>query len=263
MSSPKLFSRYQKRILARAAHFQHLGARRLIEIDEIRHQKDAYWFARATTNVAYNREMALRTRELIKQAESLPTDESSINCGDREFADNHAALAYFSRLKSRFVDLSNWNGNSGLSSYALFDRDGRPVAEQRIRPGLFLRITLTGSGKSDWVRIEDIYDSPEEFIITVSPTYDPTAQPPQTGKISHFFTSDATNNFCALLEGNKVSVCVIGLNERLNSGHTSGVVETVRNTAVANIGYYLGIQKSEWNKFCNSFLTDEAGHASK
>jgi hypothetical protein len=47
---------------------------------------------------------------------------------------------------------------------------------------------------------------------------------------------------------------VIGLNERLNSGHTSGMIETVRNTAVANIGYYLGIQKAEWKKFCESFF---------
>ena len=207
--------------------------------------------------------MALRTRELLKQTESLPEDEFSVNCAEREFADSQSASDYFNELKQRFVDLSHWNENSGLSSYELFDRDGQPVSDQRIKPGLFLRITLTGSGKSDWVGVEDVYASPEELVITVSPIYDPTEKPQQTGTISHFFTAGATNNFCALHEGNKVSVCVIGLNERLNSGHTSGLIETVRNAAVANFGYYLGIQKAEWKKFCNSLLTDEADHARK
>jgi hypothetical protein len=206
--------------------------------------------------------MQLRTRELLKQTENLPTDEFSITCGERRFSDELAARSYLEDLKSRLVDLSQWNACSGLSSYELFDGDGSPVHDKRIKPGYFLQITLHGSGKSDWVRIEEVFESPDELIITVKPIYDPTGDPPQTGTISHFFSSEATNNFCVFREDDKVSLYVIGLNERLNSSHTSGVLETARNTAVANLGYYLGIQKSEWKKFCKSFLNGEQESAS-
>jgi hypothetical protein len=198
--------------------------------------------------------MTLRTRELLAQTEHLPADEFSINYAEREFADATTADSFLSDLKRRLVDLSHWNENSGMSSYKLFGSDGRPDNDGGLKPGFFVEITLHGTGKSDWVRVEDIYESPDELVITVKPTYDPTDEPPQTGTISHFFTSDATNNFCALREGTRTMLYVIGLNERLNSGHTSGMIETVRNTAVANIGYYLGIQKAEWKKFCESFF---------
>jgi hypothetical protein len=116
---------------------------------------------------------------------------------------------------------------------------------------------LPATGKSDWVRVEEIYDRPDELTITVRPTYDPTGDPPQTGKVSHFFSSRTTNNFCAFRREATVYLYVIGLNEKLNEDHDSGVVEKVRNALVGNIGYYLGIQKAEWTKFCTSFLSDD------
>jgi hypothetical protein len=60
------------------------------------------------------------------------------------------------------------------------------------------------------------------------------------------------------LDGHVVSIYVIGINERQNVSETGGVVESVRNAATANLGYYLGIQKGVWNEFCANFLrTDE------
>lgn len=199
--------------------------------------------------------MRLRTRELLKEGGSLPEDHFSVNYGEREFENERDAAAYLDDLKKRLIDIKKWNQHAGLSTYELFDQNGAPV-ERPIAPGLFMRITLTGSGKADWVKIENVFESPYEIVIRVKPTYDPTEDSRQTGKTSHFFTAAATNNFCAFREGNKVSLYVIGLNETLNSGHTSGLIETARNTMVANLGYYLGIQKAEWTKFCESFLSD-------
>ena len=206
--------------------------------------------------------MRLRTRELLREGESLPEDHFSVNYGGREFTTEQEAAAYLVDLKKRLIDIKKWNQHAGLSTYELIDQNGVPV-ERPIAPGLFMRITLTASGKPDWVKVENVFESPDEMVITVKPTYDPTEDPPQTGKTSHFFTAAATNNFCAFREGNKVSLYVIGLNETLNSGHTSGLVETARNTMVANLGYYLGIQKAEWTKFCKSFLSDGTEQAAR
>jgi hypothetical protein len=200
--------------------------------------------------------MSFRTRELLKQAEPLPKDEFSVNYATREFASDVDAREFFQRLKRRFVDVSQWNERSGLSSYELFDENGDPIGDARIKAKHFVKITLAGSGKSDWVRVLDIFEAEDELVITVQPTYDPTADPPDTGKISHFFTADARNNFCAFRHGNAVHMYVIGLNERQNTGHADGLIEAARNAAVANLGYYLGIQKAEWTKFCTHFLAD-------
>jgi hypothetical protein len=54
-----------------------------------------------------------------------------------------------------------------------------------------------------------------------------------------------------------VAFYVIGLNEKANSTETDGALETVRNIAV-NLATYLGMQKSEWEKFCHHFLKDAA-----
>jgi hypothetical protein len=200
--------------------------------------------------------MRFRTRELLAATEALPEDEFSINSAEREFPNAAEAIRYLEDLKVRFRDISHWNANSHISSYALYDQYGKPASGPTIERDQFMEISLHGTGKSDWVRIEYILDSPDEIVITVKPTYDPTEMPPQTDKTSHFFTARARNNFCAFREDNHVMLYVIGLHETLNSGHTSGIVETARNAALANLGYYLGIQKAVWSAFCKSFLSE-------
>ena len=142
-----------------------------------------------------------------------------------------------------------------LSTYALFDENGREINE--INVGTFIRISLKASGKYDWIRVIDIYDAPDEFIITVKPTFDPTTENRETSAISHFFTDEATNNFCLFKKAETVAFYVIGLNEKTNTNETGGAIETIRNVAV-NLATYLGMQKGEWEKFCHHFLEDAA-----
>src|SRR4051812_35710283 len=121
--------------------------------------------------------MPFRTEGLIAETADLPEDEFSINKAERSFPNDAGARRFFQGLKVRLLDLSEWNKNSGLSTYELFDSSGKPTVEQKLRIGAFLRITLHGSGKSDWVEVKDIFDSDDELLITVSPTYDPTGEP--------------------------------------------------------------------------------------
>ena len=101
---------------------------------------------------------------------------------------------FFLSLKAKLLNINEWNDHSLMSSYALFDENGREINE--INVGDFIRISLKVSGKYDWIRVTDIYDAPDEFIIKVKPTFDPTAENADKSAISHFFTDEAANNFC-------------------------------------------------------------------
>jgi hypothetical protein len=142
-----------------------------------------------------------------------------------------------------------------MSTYALFDENGREINE--INVGDFIRISLKASGKYDWIRVIEVYDQPDEFVIIVKPTYDPTDAENDKTAVSHFFTDEATNNFCLLRKAATVAFYVIGLNEKQNTSETDSALETIRNVAV-NAATYLGMQKSEWEKFCHHFLEDAA-----
>jgi hypothetical protein len=47
------------------------------------------------------------------------------------------------------------------------------------------------------------------------------------------------------------------LNEKTNADETEGVIETARNFATANLGRYLGIQKTQWKTFCENFIENK------
>jgi hypothetical protein len=97
-------------------------------------------------------------------------------------------------------------------------------------------------------------------VLTVKPSFDPTEKAADKESTSHFFTNEATNNFCLQRDEKSILFYVIGLHEKTNLGETENALETARNAAVANLGYYLGIQKAEWKTFCRNFLEiDEDG----
>lgn len=189
------------------------------------------------------------------QAEKTP-QESSVTCASRAFADEESAAEKFEKLKQKLLQIKDWNEKSGISSYELFDADGSVAHRRQAIIGDFIRIALHGSGKYDWVKIINVDASADEIVLTVKPSYDPTEKEVDKSVTSHFFTSDATNNFCIEKKGAEINICVIGLSEKTNTSESGGVVETIRNAATANVGSYLGIQKAEWKKFCESFLQE-------
>jgi hypothetical protein len=180
--------------------------------------------------------------------------ESSVSFDRREFPDADGARSFFSGAKAALADIRKWNEYATLSGFELFGDDGNGREGGNILEGDFIRISLAGSGKDDWVRVIEIYESDSEFIVVVKPTFDPTDKSPDRAATSHFFTSEAVNNFCLAMNGQSVFSYIIGLNEKQNTSETGGVLETVRNVATANLGSYLGIQKGEWTAFCKNLL---------
>lgn len=187
------------------------------------------------------------------QADSSAPDTSSETSAEREFPSETEAKNAFRALKEKLFDIERWNAESGISSFALFDKDGKAQPKKRAAVGDFIKITLPASGKDDWVKIKSVREGDDEIVLTIQPSPNPTAE--EDGQTtSHFFTADSTNNFCLQQLGAKLKFYVIGLNEKTNTDDTSGILETVRNAATANVGYYLGIQKTQWKIFCENFL---------
>jgi hypothetical protein len=199
-----------------------------------------------------------KIQKLLKQADSIGTPYSSVNYARRDFSDASGAAAFFDKLKLKFFRIEEWNSKAGVTSYELFDKNGKVAHEKNIAEGDFIRITLPGSGKDDWVKIINIHETEDEVVLTVQPSFNPTEKKPDAETVtSHFFTDESTNNFCFQRENKIVSFYVIGLNEKSNTEDTKGALETVRNFATSNLGYFLGIQKGEWTTFCRNFLEIE------
>lgn len=190
------------------------------------------------------------------QAESSTTEVSSVTNATRNCSSETEAENLFQRLKQKLFHIQHWNAESNLSSFAPFDGNGCAKIEKIAAVGDFIQITLPGSGKDDWVKIVEIHDAADEIVLTIQPSHNPTDKENQS-TTSHFFTADSTNNFCLQKNGVKLNFYVIGLGEKSNTEDTSGIVETVRNFATANIGHFLGIQKAQWQNFCDNFVEIE------
>ncbi len=196
----------------------------------------------------------MKTDDLLAQAKQNK-NESSISCADKTFADEARAAQVFSSLKTKLFNINEWNAHSLLSTYEVFDEQGSAVENEQITVGKFIRISLKGTMKYDWIKVKDIYEATDEFIITVQPTYDPTEKKINKSVISHFFTDESNNNFCLSRQRENVRLYVIGLSEKQNTSETANVLESIRNVAV-NLSTYLGIQNGEWEKFCHHFIEE-------
>jgi hypothetical protein len=193
-----------------------------------------------------------KIQSLLELADS--NEKSSVSFAERRFPNAKAAKKAFSDYKSRILDVKRWNESSTITGFALYDKNGKEIINQPIRKDLLLRLSMPGSGKFDWVKTTDIENTSEEFILVVRPTYDPTDEDANRAKISHFFAKESNNNFCLTYSENTVKFYIIGLNEMQNTSDTKNSLETVRNFITANVGYYLSIQKSQWDSFCQNFL---------
>ena len=206
----------------------------------------------------YNRNMGKSTIEaLLKAANSSSDNDTSVNSARRTFVTEDDAANFFRRTSANLFRISEWRKNSTATTYDLFDELGQPSISEQIEVDKFIRIKLTGSGKYDWVRVEHVIDDRDEVLLRVRPSHDPT-DPDRSESTSHFFAPEAENNFCVQLNETSVAFYVIGLDERQNTGDADSLVESARNAAVANFGYYSGLQKAVWKDFATNFLrTDE------
>jgi hypothetical protein len=202
--------------------------------------------------------MISKIQNLLEKAAAIANSSneemSSVTSSQRNYSKTSEAEKAFGEFHQKLFQIRKWNAHSGLSSFELFDKDGNVCKREAAKIGDFIRITLSGSGKNDWVKIIGIEQIPNETVLTAQPSYNPTDETPDKSVISHFFTDESTNNFCLQQTGEIIHFYVIGLHEKSNTQETNNIIETARNVATANLGHYLGIQKAEWTTFCENFL---------
>jgi hypothetical protein len=208
-----------------------------------------------------NRKIPILLAQAERESNSPAPEKSSVASASRKFRGSPETEEAFHRLKGKLFRIDEWNSESGISSFELFDENGNAAPKKTAAVNDFIKITLPGSGKDDWVKIIEIYDAPGEVVLTVQPSPNPAEKKPDENTTSHFFTADSTNNFCLEKTDEALNFFVIGLSEKANTDDTKNVLETVRNYATANLGHYLGIQMGEWKTFCENFL--EAGKSEK
>lgn len=197
--------------------------------------------------------MSDKIQNLLKQANTREIPDTSITFAKRAFLDESDAQNYFAAVRQKLFDLEEWDKNSA-ADYGLYDEKGGECADKKITVGKFIYIDVPAAGKKDWVKVIDIFDAPDEFIIIVQPTCNPTEKPVETDVTSHFFHRDARNNFCLQRDDKEIILYVIGINEKANLKETGNLIETARNAAAANMGYFLGAQKAMWKDFCANLL---------
>lgn len=197
--------------------------------------------------------MSGKIENLLKRANESTVADSSVTSSTRVYATETEAEKVFRQLSEKLFSVERWNIESEITGFNLYDAGGIAQPHKTAAVGDYIKTTMPGSGKNDWIKVVEIIESPDEIVLTVQPSRDPTDKGSEA-TVSHFFDAVSTNNFCLQRTGVKITFYVIGLDEKSNTEATGGIIETVRNFATANIGYFLGIQKAQWQTFCDNFI---------
>ena len=172
-----------------------------------------------------------------------------------EFGNEAEAKKFFPEVRDRLAHVNQWHDLAGAATarFQLTDAKGqevdRPVAEgDHFRIDIPAPGPITGEGH-DWVQVQKIKETENEFTILVRPATNPLNDNPD---IAHFFSEDSSSSFSVKREGNRIIAGVYGRNEKPNVDAES-VVDKIRNTAVA-AGAISGFAKIQWKSLVNSLV---------
>ena len=111
--------------------------------------------------------------EALAEKHSSGTGESSITSASRVFLETHDADDFFNTLRPELFRVREWNEKATLTSFELFDEKGDISERQNAVVGDFIRLSMAGTGKNDWVKVIEIIDEAGEAILTIKPSHDP------------------------------------------------------------------------------------------
>ena len=191
----------------------------------------------------------------------IPETESGIQTNTEsftEFSNEEDAKKYFPEIRQRLAHVNQWHDLAGAATarFQLTDAKGREV-DRPVQEGDHFRIDIpapgpvTGEGH-DWVQVQKIRDTENEFTILVRPATNPLNDDPD---IAHFFSEDSSSSFSVKREGNRIIAGVYGRNEKPNVD-AERVVDKIRNAAVA-AGAISGFAKIQWKSLVNALVNLE------
>jgi len=196
----------------------------------------------------------------------VPDNEAGFQTNTESVAELNSteeAKSFFSTVRERFLNVSNWQHWAGKATadFKLTDEKGNLIVDRTPQKGDHFKIDIPGPGPAtgdgyDWVQIEEIQetsnDNDESVCIRVRPATNPTND---HDDVAHFFSDDATSSFVVKREGNKVMTAVYGRNEKPNT-KAETILDKARNTAIAS-GAISGLSKLQWKSLVDGLLKRE------
>lgn len=172
-----------------------------------------------------------------------------------------SAIILFEKARTSLLNINEWHTISGSGArFQLVNEEGYEV-KRSVHKGDYIRISLpaipgsTAGEGYEWVLVEQLEDRPVSepayTIIQVRPSSPPFIESAETG---HFFSADASSNFCVERTGRKITAIVYGRNEAPNV-QVSRIIDKVRNFLVA-VGAMLGFNKPQWKSLVKGLLKE-------
>jgi hypothetical protein len=198
---------------------------------------------------------------MLESSPLIPETESGVQTNTEsytEFSNEAEAQKYFPEIRDRLAHVNQWHDLAGAATarFQLTDAKGKEV-DRSVEEGDHFRIDIpapgpiTGEGH-DWVQVQRIRDTENEFTILVRPATNPLNDDPD---IAHFFSEESTSSFSVKREGNRIIAGVYGRNEKPNVD-AERVVDKIRNAAVA-AGAISGFAKIQWKSLVNALVLIE------
>jgi len=171
------------------------------------------------------------------------------------------AVQKYIELKKRFLDINHWKDYCGKGSTGFKLYNGLGGALERLpQVGDFVRINIPGPGDNraggfDWVQIVELNaqfihgDEIESQLMICRPSRMPGDS---SGRISHFYSQEATSSFRIARGRDFIRVEIYGRNETPNySGR--GFINKIRNFIIT-IGGFARLSKIQWKCIADGLL---------
>ncbi len=179
------------------------------------------------------------------------------------FTDENEAKSFYSKVKSRLLDINNWDKVCGTSASTFQLTLPNGTETDQFKVGHLIKIDIPGPGTAagdgyDWVHIEQIEASDDvdlqEWIgFTVRPCHSPIH--PQMG-IAHFYSDEATSTFIVGRNGKTIWAEMHGRNE-VSNADTDQIFDGLRNAMVGWTAK-VGLSYPQWKLLVDGLVkTDD------
>lgn len=181
-----------------------------------------------------------------------------------ELENASAAKTFFATVKSRLLNVNNWEevAGTGSANFQLVDAEGKEVARP-VQRGDYFKIDVPGPGPVagdgfDWVRVEEVAEVSEGETESVGIRVRPTTSPlNEKEDVAHFYSPESTGSFTATREGTVITVGIYDRNTKPNQT-AENLVDKVRDVAIGS-GAVTAFSKIQWTSLAKGLLKKEEG----
>ena len=179
-----------------------------------------------------------------------------------ELNSSDEAKSFFEIVKSRLLDVNNWEQIAGKTSanFQLVDSGGQEV-NRTVQQGDFFKIDVPGPGPVagdgyDWVQVEALEEVSEEDVESVGIRVRPTLSPLNNSQdVAHFYSPESTSSFTVTREGTKVTAGIYDRNTKPNK--TADTLADKARDVIVGAGAVTAFSKVQWKWLVEGLLSWE------